>query len=66
MKFKINIISFIIISSYLLSSNLGVSMESKYGNGTKIHSETNENEGSYYYNENVLLSYYSVWLESNG
>ncbi len=31
-----------------------ISIESKYGKGTKIHSITNVEQGDYYYNENIM------------
>ena len=43
----------IVFLSYLLADDPSISIESKYGKGTKVHSVTNVEQGDYYYNENI-------------
>ena len=54
MQIKSIIIIFIISLSYLFGDAPSISIESKYGQGTKIHSVTNAEQGDYYYNENIM------------
>ena len=54
MKINNVIISIIISISCLYGNTPSISIESKYGRGTKVHSETNVEQGDYYYNENIM------------
>ena len=44
----------IVFLSYLLADDPSISIESKYGGGTRIHPLTDKEQNDYYYNENIM------------